>query len=746
MQKELTTTKIGTLKHILLTFAGAVVLLCAAVLVLPHFDCVQDFLGRSVADALAEKLGTEVSVGKVHLGIPNSLVIDDVMIKDRDDKNMLDVERLASRIELMPLISDGRIVIDKVELYDADIDVYRKVGEEDFNFQFVVDAFASEDTTHTPLDLTIKRIFIKNSNVAFNDDSFGVNANNLTTLMRLNHVTDDSLKAVVESFNSSIKVNNPQLTFNNVSMSGSTAIALKKGKYSLSDFTLTQGDCRITIPSATYDSNNDSYFAQLSDTKIAIKDLEECGLLNEGIRLPDYTLTVDATVDGVGKDIRFRSLDVKSDDGGIALQMAGNEIKNLRVTADAAGDVLQAVDPGVAEALAPNNKFVLGDVGYRGLLKLNEDGIDADGKVTTGLGDLEIDGFTDMKSFNAKVKTDGFSLAEVTGNDDLGKIAADVTAKGAFDLTKLDADGTVRSLIYKGVEYKDVAFSANKNGDNVDGSLKIDNVNCKADMAFDGAIGGKKKIRLNGHVADFNPHALRLINDYANTNFGMNINADFEGSSLNNIVGNATIDNFTINTPNSSTHINSLRVESVEANGQRELILNSDFADADIKGQFEMESLFNNIIYAVKSRLPSIPWLPDVKETNPNRYQFDVSIRNTDAISQFVDLPLTLTQPMNVNGSIDDYRKMMNIDVFMPRFKIDDDEYKDGEVMISTPNEKMKVDLFVSKVLANKEHFNIKIDAEAADDQLSTLLTWDNPFSTMFSGRMSATTEFFKDF
>ena len=73
---------------------------------------VQRFIGSKVASELSEKLGTEVSIGRVDLGFLNRIIIDDVCIYDQQKKKMLQVARLSARIDILPLIQ-GRISIKR---------------------------------------------------------------------------------------------------------------------------------------------------------------------------------------------------------------------------------------------------------------------------------------------------------------------------------------------------------------------------------------------------------------------------------------------------------------------------------------------------------------------------------------------------------------------------------------------------------------------------------------------------------
>ena len=104
---------------------------------------------------MSETLGTEVSVGRVHLGFLNRIIIDDVVILDQQQKEMLKASRLSAKVELLPL-TQGRISISTAQIFGAHLQLYRDSLQAPANYQFVIDSLASRDTTEsTPLDLRI---------------------------------------------------------------------------------------------------------------------------------------------------------------------------------------------------------------------------------------------------------------------------------------------------------------------------------------------------------------------------------------------------------------------------------------------------------------------------------------------------------------------------------------------------------------------------------------------------------------
>ena len=185
-----------------------VILLNVALMAVSYIPQTQNYIGRKVAGAIADKLGTQVSIGRVDLGFFNRIIIDDVKILDQQQKEMLRVGRLSVRMELWPLI-DGKIAISSAQLFGAHFLLYKQDAQSLPNFQFALDSLASKDTTsHTPLDLRIKSLIIRRSSLTYDQmdaprtpEKFNpqhLKVNDLSAHINLRALTDDSLNVNVK--------------------------------------------------------------------------------------------------------------------------------------------------------------------------------------------------------------------------------------------------------------------------------------------------------------------------------------------------------------------------------------------------------------------------------------------------------------------------------------------------------------------------------------------------------------------
>ena len=67
-------------------FNVSIWLVCGFVIslaILTQTPSVQSFIGKKVAEAVGDKLGTRVKIGRVDIGFLNRLIIDNVIIYDK---------------------------------------------------------------------------------------------------------------------------------------------------------------------------------------------------------------------------------------------------------------------------------------------------------------------------------------------------------------------------------------------------------------------------------------------------------------------------------------------------------------------------------------------------------------------------------------------------------------------------------------------------------------------------------------
>ena len=174
-----------------------------------HIPAAQRQIGAFVAGVVEEKLGTRVKVGRVDPGFLNRIIIEDLTIWDQRQKEMVRIARLSAKVDIGPLITDGKSSISSAQLFGAHLSLYKQNAQAKPNFQFALDSLASKDTTsHTPLDLRINTLIVRHTNLSYDqldiartDGKFNpahLRVRDLSANISLRTLTDDSLNVSVK--------------------------------------------------------------------------------------------------------------------------------------------------------------------------------------------------------------------------------------------------------------------------------------------------------------------------------------------------------------------------------------------------------------------------------------------------------------------------------------------------------------------------------------------------------------------
>ncbi len=172
-----TIQKIGRIALKTILYVFLLFLLLVALILTPP---VQDFIRGKAVSFLQNKLHTTITIGKIYIGLPKKVVVEDVYIEDQSKDTLFAAGSLKADIDLIKLIS-GAVVINSVEFNNITAKVKREMPDTVFNFQFIINAFTStdptpvkEDTTSTPF--SIHTIELNNIRVVFKDTISGNDA------------------------------------------------------------------------------------------------------------------------------------------------------------------------------------------------------------------------------------------------------------------------------------------------------------------------------------------------------------------------------------------------------------------------------------------------------------------------------------------------------------------------------------------------------------------------------------------
>ena len=710
-------------KHICNGIIWTLIVLYLLLIVLMHLPSVQTFLGKEVAEALADKFGTKVEVGKVNLGFFNRIIIDDVMMYDQQGDSLIYASRLSAKIDYMAA-TQGKISVSSAQIFGLRANLYRQTAKSPANFQFVLDSLASKDTTqHKPLDLHIGSLIIRRGAIAYNQRDVAprsgvfspqhIRVSELSSHILLNHVTDNSIDLLLK-----------KLSFKDESGFKLQSLHFKlqadRQKATLKEFRLLMPRSELVLDDlkATYRFEGKRFIPEslrfkggIQQSKITFADVAS---LVPALRHFDDAVFVSSRFSGTAKSISVPSLNLRTGSGSINLQARGSyshasshpawnaDIANLNLSP--AGVEFLAENLG-SKVKIPKEIQRLGTIHLTGKAKGYEKVLSAKGNIETDAGNISLQAVKNDDRIKASVDTRGVNLGRILDNRKLGTVIA-----------KIDAHGTMKHLFAKG------------------------NI-----ARFDYGNYDFHNIEIDG---DYDMKTLRGTASIADPNVNLSVKGDYHlGSRLYAL--DAAINHLRPTVLGMKMHDPSYSLDniSISANNKGKeghLDIEAPFVSLYARGQYDLTTIYGSIMRLVADKLPTIPGISKHAAKGYNDFTLQANITSAEVLQRMFGLPLSLNLPVHINGNISDAEKNVNLYINAPNFNWDGSAFHDANIELNTIGDSLKMEARISQGLPYEKAPVYRLRAAAADNNLSTLLYYANQSSKLpITGKIDARTQFF---
>jgi len=168
-KKRTLTAKIGRGFAILFL---SILFLIVILLLLIQTAVVQNFARKKIVSFLEQKLDTKVAIDGLDITFPKMLVLEGVYIEDQTKDTLLAGRQLKVDIDLFKLLSN-EIQINEINLNGITVKIKRQLPDTLFNFQFIIDAFASEQAKPagdtTGMKMAIEKVIIDDTRLVYFD-------------------------------------------------------------------------------------------------------------------------------------------------------------------------------------------------------------------------------------------------------------------------------------------------------------------------------------------------------------------------------------------------------------------------------------------------------------------------------------------------------------------------------------------------------------------------------------------------
>ncbi len=729
-----------------------------------------------VCNQLSELLQGEVQIKHLEIGFLNRLILNDVSVKSPSGEEVLSAAKLSAKIDLLPLLQN-EITFQSIQLFGLRLHLTEERPGEGANYQFLVDALASNDTTSTAIpSLRINALLIRQGQISYDVlsepetpgqfNTHHLHVKNFRTNISLKTLTEDSLHVTLRQLsfyehsglqlnNLSLKLmaNQQQATLSRFSLEmpqtlveldtvrlsytgwGSDSLRLTHFQGGTSNAYITPEDLKAVVPALSNFQERIHLRTRVQGDRKEVdlqqltlftdhKELliESNGLLllpadsTEELQLSPLQAHLEITTSGMHLLQRNLSKDEESEPSPLFARL-GNTQLNLRA-AGPLNHLLSQVTlqtlPGTLEAQLTIDRRTANTV-YSGTLVSNQ----------LHLNQLLDDDRWGDTSFNLAVD---------------GTMGADHYPDGKVK-------GEIALLEYNGYPYQHILLDGVSKQGGYDGSLLMDDPN--GHIAINGSMNTAIPVpecNLVASVKEFRPHNLHLSEEYKDTDFSLVLKANFHGNNADNIEGEITLDSLLMIAPTDYYFLEQLQIRAGHQGDQRHITLQSDFLNGSIDGDIHFATLGQSLSKVLHPYVPSLVESPDrvrqITAQTSNNLTFDLQIKDLNAANKIFNFPLELTAASTIKGYLNDRVGKIRVEGYFPHFSYAGAHYESGMFLCENPDDRILAHLRATKTMQEDAKLSLSLRAEAKNDSLSTTVSWGNNTDVTYSGRINAETFF----
>ena len=742
MLSQSTQTAIKKLSYIVRIVVGFILGLYLSCLVFTASPPAQRWLAREASIVLSRELNTGVFLSNVYVGLFNRVVIDDLILRDQQSHTLLRAARLSAKIDVMALFK-GQIRISNIQLFGYDIRLFRKDEQSPYNFQFILDRLASNDSTQRPLDLAISDIIIRRGTLShdilshpvqkrFNPDHLLLRG--LSLRAQVSKVSGDSICASI----SQLKFTESRSGFTLKNFGCDIAVALPRTSPAdslrplsarLNDLHIVLPHSELTIPDvsiAMTDSALTTASVALSGS-LAPSDLSPflppLAPFTDAVRLEAAGQLADGTFRFGQLSLASKSMQFDADGSlvpgtealfGKDAQAAVN-IGRFHVDSILLGRVLGVLAEEKVLAPEMGKMFArMGSIALTGEAAYSPSLATADLHLLTGIGKANVRASLAQRDiFDLHVQTEDVRLAHLLAGEQpfpLDHLTVNAETRGSLNARTADVQLETRDVLFKGEKLEHFA----------------------ADVAI-------------------TPHTLKATAELNDPEYAFRLSTDLTSERtfspdsllLNSLQGHLLVNDLHLRLPDKHYDLERLRLSVLNNETGRHLDVKSDFMEARADGRFTYADLARTAQRLLHTALPSlIPSAPAASDDC--RAHFSLQVADADTLFAATGIDLQLPAPAYVEGLIDGGTSTLAVNADLPHVIYGSEELRNASIVAHQEADSITLLAELQRIM-DSEPVSLSLSAQCASDRLHATLSWDDHGSPAQRGQLATLTRFERD-
>jgi len=743
------------------------ILIVGGALLALRFKPVQTWAAKKATAYLSKELGTTVALKSLYVKPFSGVELEDFYVLDLEKDTLLSTPKLTVELANFRLFSSiKKKVLDfKTIQLDNGSFYLKKLKDSSTNLSFIINHFKSTDTVKVkgqPWTIDFEKLVLNNfhfryknrlssevtnSQVNFNDVDVKHFTTTLTDLDLKNHLFKANIHDLSLTEKSGLHVKHfvAQATVD-------TNQILLKQLFIQTNRSNFKNYFRMSFTSFSDFDDFENKVAMDADFKDSQLSSLDIAYFTSSLTHVFFDLGVNGRVKGLVNNLKAKDLTVTT---GQATYIKGNfSLKGLPnwdktfldlhfdqiATNKKDIDLLYSRFTGVKNRQVPAIVEKFGNVNFKGQFTGFQNDFIAYGEFKTKLGRFNSDinlkfDKANVPSYTGKITTFDFNLGQLLDQDILGRTTLTANVKGrGTDVKQIteQLDAKLTYFDFKGYRYKNLSVNGSFQKKRFNGEVLVNDHNLN--LNFAGDVNLNPTLPVFNFVADVKGANLKELKLYPDSvTINSKITSNFSGTNINNIEGSILLQNLKIDRAGQQAQVDSIYFAANGAGNLRQLVLKSDIADGNLKGSYDLATLPAYFKTIAKKYVPSLAM--DVAQPKPQNFQFNLKVKNLDAVSLMFIPKLKLTDTATFIGNFNSVEKTAVLTGGVRSFKFDKMVFHDFILDENTSDEMLNLNISLKRIdltdsLFIKDiditnflkrdslNFNVKLSDKSATNQL----------------------------
>lgn len=726
-----------------------------ALSILLRFDAIQQRTASFISEKVNEVYEIPIKVDAIRISKLNEIVLKNILVKDQEGDTILCAEMATAHISPLKILN-SEIQVNTLTVAAPDARISRESKDSSMNIQFILDKLTKEEKKEkNDLGIHINQLLVYDGKFHYDIFDAPYLENNK---LDLSHIDVDDIR-----FNISLKElrnNNIDLRVRSIRGKEKSGLELQKFKalvkvenqnISLRNLDIKLPDSEITSDSilVTYKKEALSSLkidGEIKSNKISINDIK--ALLNENIpEIPDFSFKIKGFSDSISADadIKLETLDnsITLNTNAIITspyipeRTATINIKKCDIDRNAINSLQQYIPENIFDKLKRidfcniNGHTEISSKSFNGHLNAN-----------TGVGNLAtILKIKEGGKFNAKINVTDIEIDKLINNKE--SITCDIQANLAGntnDIEQTSIEGKISDLQFKEYIFAPITFNGIIGKELSTAEIHINDSILKANAKanYETIDNKNSKAILSLHVDSLYPGKLGFRKN-TDELISFDLNSDLTLLTQGRHLFNAKLNNFVLQNEENSYRLNNLHFCDNNTEIDRLLMINSDFLNCSVIGDFNLAGVIQSMQDIVSKHLSALEITSknDDNRSNKCNYIYKFDIKDTKLLNTLFNFPVSINKQSIIYGACNDEKGIFTLNTRLSNVTFKKSRFRTINIDSYSNNSKLELNANIIKAAKNRSKskekrndLDLNWQCTISQNNIENSIKWDNKANT----------------